>query len=328
MYCYEYTQYIFDQLTTDLNEYCIYINEKNTQLNNVIKIIDKKLENNIKDCLGDEYQLRKYGSRVTNTCLPWSDIDFVIVSPYNDDVHSTLFSLSNYLKENSKWNVKYIGETQVPIIKIKTTEEFHNLNLDISFEASSHHGQQCVEYINSKIKEFSPLIHLILALKTIFYNANINEPYKGGLSSYGIILLIIYFLQMKKNQGETISLDTIGKLFFELLLFYEEKKNINKPLFISNNYFLSPFAEITYTDSLTIVDPLDNYNNVAKNARDLNKILYTFHVAKESLFESCECGCHYQHDYSITENRCDHNLLNRIFNATKKVKDFNFNFNA
>ena len=135
-------------------------------------------------------------------------------------------------------------------------------------------------------------------------------------------------MQKKKSQGETISLDTIGKLFFELLLFYEEKKNINKPLFISNNYFLSPFAEITYTDSLAIVDPLDNYNNVAKNARDLNKILYTFHVAKESLFESCECGCHYQHEYSITENRCDHNLLNRIFNATKKVKDFNFNFNA
>ena len=324
----EYTQYIFEQLKIDLNEYYIYINEKNIQLNNVIVKIYKKLEDNIKDCLGDEYKLRIYGSRATNTCLPWSDIDFVIVSPYNDDIHSTLLSLSYNLKENSNWNVKYIGETQVPIIKIKTTEEFHNLALDISFEATSHHGQQCVEYIKTRIDEFSPLKQLIVALKTIFYNAHINEPYKGGLSSYGIILLIIYFLQKKKSQGETISLDTIGKLFFELLLFYEEKKNINKPLFISNNYFLSPFAEITYTDSLTIVDPLDNYNNVAKNARDLNKILYTFHVAKESLFESCECGCHYQHDYSITENRCDHNLLNRIFNATKKVKDFNFNFNA
>ena len=324
----EYTQYIFEQLKIDLNEYYKYINEKNIQLNNVIVKIYKKLEDNIKDCLGDEYKLRIYGSRATNTCLPWSDIDFVIVSPYNDDIHSTLLSLSYNLKENSNWNVKYIGETQVPIIKIKTTEEFHNLALDISFEATSHHGQQCVEYIKTRIDEFSPLKQLIVALKTIFYNAHINEPYKGGLSSYGIILLIIYFLQKKKSQGETISLDTIGKLFFELLLFYEEKKNINKPLFISNNYFLSPFAEITYTDSLTIVDPLDNYNNVAKNARDLNKILYTFHVAKESLFESCECGCHYQHEYSITENRCDHNLLNRIFNATKKVKDFNFNFNA
>ena len=316
---------IFTQLTKDLNDYHIYILQKNAQLFEIIKNIYMILAKNINNCLGENYQLKIYGSRATNMCLPWSDIDFVIEAPINYHFNDTLESFSYYLKQNINWKVTYIGGTQIPIIKIKTSEEFHNLTLDISMEIYSHHGQECVKYIQSKISEYTPLKPLTLALKTIFYNAHINEPYNGGLSSYGIILLIIYFLQKKRIEGkDEISLNNIGKLFFDLLNFYKDKKNINKPLFITNNYLFSPFAQIYSTNSLIIVDPLDSCNNVAKNARDLNKILYTFHIAVMALYDSCECGCHYQHESSIKELGCDHNLLNRIFNATKNLKDFSF----
>ena len=119
-------------------------------------------------------------------------------------------------------------------------------------------------------------------------------------------------------------MNNVGKLFFELLLFYENKKNINKTLIIEENVTFPPYMTMFNTNSLVIVDPLDSSNNVAKNARDLNKILYTFQVAVMALYDSCECGCHYQHESSIKELGCDHNLLNRIFNATKNLKDFSF----
>ena len=67
--------------------------------------------------------------------------------------------------------------------------------------------------------------------------------------------------------------------------------------------------------SFTIVDPLNPYNNVAKNVRQLNKIINTFETAFKSLSESCECGCHYQHSYCLLEEKSNHNLLNNIFNA-------------
>ena len=317
--------YIFTQLTIDLNDYHIYIHKQNEQLINVIQRIYIILANSIRNYLGENYQLKIYGSRATNMCLPWSDIDFVIEAPSNYYINNTLELFYHFLKQNSNWNITYIGGTQIPIIKIKTNEEFHNLALDISMEIYSHRGQQCVEYINRKIIEYSPLKPLTLALKTIFYNAHINEPYNGGLSSYGIILLIIYFLQKKRIEGkDEISLNNIGKLFFDLLNFYKDRKNINQPLFITNDYLFSPFAQIYNTNSLIIVDPLDSTNNVAKNARDLNKILYTFHIAVMALYDSCECGSHYQYESSIKELRCDHNILNRIFNATKNLKDFSF----
>ena len=316
--------YIFSQLRKDLNDYPIYIYHQNEKLNIVINKIYTILINCIRNCLGENCQLKIYGSRATKMCLPWSDIDFVIETPFNNSFYNELELFYNYLKQNINWSITYIGSAKMPIIKIKTNDEFHNLTLDISMEIYSHRGQQCVEYINKKIMEYSPLKPLTLALKTIFYNAHINEPYNGGLSSYGIILLIIYFLQKKRNEGKDVySMNNIGKLFFELLHFYKDRNNINQPLFITNNYLFSPFAQYS-TNSLVIVDPLDSTNNVAKNARDLNKILYTFQVAVIALYDSCECGCHYQHESSIKELGCDHNLLNRIFNATKNLKDFSF----
>ena len=120
-------------------------------------------------------------------------------------------------------------------------------------------------------------------------------------------------------------MNNVGKLFFELLLFYENKKNINKTLIIEENVTFPPYMTMFNTNSLVIVDPLDSSNNVAKNARDLNKILYTFQVAVSSIFDNCECGCHYQRESSLKEMVCSHNLLNKIFNATKNVEPFNFN---
>ena len=315
--------FICNQLTIDLMDYYIYIIEKNKLLSDSIKDIHDILEDSVKDCLGNGYEARIYGSRQTGTCLPWSDIDFVIVLiNEREEFYDPLNMLYQYLKRNAPFieTIKYIPNTKVPIIKIVTKKEYHKLGLDISMELSEHHGQQCISYISGKTKEYKPLVPLTLALKTIFYNAQIHNPYTGGLSSYGIILLIIYFLDIEKKKGKTISYNNIGTLFFELLLFYKDKEkfNVNRPIILTEKYnHLALLQMIQSEYSFIIVDPLNPYNNVAKNVRQLNKIINTFEIAVKSLFDGCECGCHYQHSYCLLEEKCNHNLLNNIFNAVK-----------
>ena len=282
------------------------------------------LGNIVKDCLGNIYKLNIYGSRSNGTSLPWSDIDFVIgLENPRYEVYKPLNLLNRlyqYLSKNNFFiqEIKFIPNTEVPIIKIKTKKEYHELGLDISMELSSHHGQQCVNYIIRKTLEYEPLIPLALALKTIFYKAKINNPYYGGLSSYGIILLILYFLEIERKKGKIISNDNIGSIFFELLSFYKDTKNynVNRPIILNEKFnYLALNNLIQNNYSFTIVDPLNPYNNVAKNVRQLNKIINTFETAFKSLSESCECGCHYQHSYCLLEEKCNHNLLNNIFNA-------------
>ena len=63
---------------------------------------------------------------------------------------------------------------------------------------------------------------LVLALKNILKQANLNDPYKGGISSYGLILMIVSFLQTQKRSGLDISVsqNNLGKLFFDCVNYY------------------------------------------------------------------------------------------------------------
>ena len=314
--------YIYTQLQRDLMDYMHYVHNRNEKLKNTISKIKQLLKESVQNCLGKNYEVKIYGSRETGLCLPWSDIDAVISFSENEYLQP-LNNLYLYLKNNYSFeDIKYIENTQIPLIKIATTNEFQKMSVDISLELPEHHGAECVCYIKEKINEYEVLSPLTFALKTIFQKAKINDPYTGGLSSYGIILLIIYFLKLKQKEGEDISLKNLGKLFCELLLFYGSKYNTNEPIDVNeNDKNLIKNMHITNSNNngLVIIDPLNVYNNVAKNMRQFINIRFALSIAIVCINESCECGCHYQYEgLCIKEEGCEHNLLNNIFNSIKR----------
>ena len=314
--------YIYNQLQRDLLDYMYYVQNKNSKLKNTILKIKQLLKESVLDCLGKNYEVKIYGSRETGLCLPWSDIDAVISFNENEYLQP-LNNLYLYLKNNFSFvDIKYIENTHIPLIKVMTSNEFQNMSLDISLELPEHHGAECVSYIKEKIKEYEVLSPLTFALKTIFQKAKINDPYTGGLSSYGIILLIIYFLKLKQKEGEDISLKNLGKLFYELLLFYGNKDNINEIIDVTEtdgNQIKNIHFTNCNNNGLVIIDPLNIYNNVAKNMRQIINIRFALSIAIVCINESCECGCHYQHEgLCIKEEGCEHNLLNNIFNSIKR----------
>ena len=316
---------IYSQLKTDLIDFMNYVHERNSKLEPVLQKINSIMEKSVQESLGKEYHLHMYGSRATKLCLPWSDIDYVISYTKNKylDPLRILYDYLYTIPERFFIDMKYISGASVPVLKIFTNSDYHKISLDISIENQEHHGEECVNYIKNKIKEFEVLTPITFALKTILQKAFLNDPYKGGLSSYGVILLIINFLNVQNKQGNDISLNNLGKLFYDILYYYGFEYDISNPIILEEK---TDFQKISFFHQLQLrksefilVDPLNISNNVAKNTRHYQYIKYAFQIGYISSMESCECGCHYQYDgINIKEEGCGHNLLERIFSDVKR----------
>ena len=86
--------------------------------------------------------------------------------------------------------------------------------------------------------KYESLKPLVLGLKNILKRGNLNDRYKGGISPYGLILMIVYYLQQQSNMGIDINLNenNLGKLFFEFLQFFSFEFDFNKSvIYIKNN---------------------------------------------------------------------------------------------
>ena len=197
-----------------------------------------------------DYEVKLYGSHATGLCLSWSDLDTVLVHKKGMSHHQTYSSClqSLYLKLLDKpWKktIKFIETAHIPLIKILAADKYNNMQIDISVQDGRHYGLKCVELVKKYIKEFEALEPLLYSLKNLLKNANLNDPYTGGLSSYGLILMLVSFLQNQTEHNKSISItkdSNVGRLFLEFCYYYgvvfdHSKYVINaEPINGSDNY--------------------------------------------------------------------------------------------
>ena len=168
-------------------------------------------------------------------------------------------------------------------------------------------------------------------LINILKQANLNDPYRGGISSYGIILMIVYFFQKQKSSGIDISPgennSNLGKLFFEFIQFYAIFFEPNKEIICLNNGINNKmfnefdFPNITHNLELIIIDPLNRFNNVAKSCQQFFNIKMSFIICLKTLLDDCECGCHYNQIGEKHDNlQVEHCFLKRIFNNIRRFE--------
>jgi non-canonical poly(A) RNA polymerase PAPD5/7 len=127
-----------------------------------------------------EYEVNIYGSHSTNLCLPWSDLDIVLVSKKGNVTNNFSSLQSLYINLYDKpWikSIKFIDGAIIPIIKLTVSDEFNSMQMDISLQDSKHFGMKCVELVRSFMNEYEALEPLIFALKNLLKNANLNDPY-------------------------------------------------------------------------------------------------------------------------------------------------------
>jgi len=328
--------YKIDCLSNDITDFEMYVKLRIEKEKDIYDSLIKNVQNSVDKSINN-YKVNLYGSHATNLCLPWSDLDVVLIKKqkiiengnnsfldYQYEDNSFLLSKLYENIKNEPWvkECKLISKASVPIIKLLAIEKFNNMSIDISIQDETHFGLKCVELVKSFIVEYKSLKPLVLTIKNILKRANLNDPYKKGISSYGIILMIVYFLQREYSLGKDISPGenncNLGKLFFDFLKFYAIQFESNKEKVKINGINDYDSQSIIPSD-LIIVDPLNPSNNVAKSCLQFYNIKMSFIICLMALEDDCECGCHYnQLGENNDNNQIEHCLLKRLFNSVKR----------
>ena len=122
-------------------------------------------------------------------------------------------------------------QSGVKFPKNKKYEGIYNqsFSIDITHMTDIHNGVKCVNLVKDYLVDCWFIEPLILVLKQMLKVNGLNDPYKGGLSSYGLLLMIVSFIQFRKlcnvrnphqiNLGNTLLdfLHYIGNLEFNSL---------------------------------------------------------------------------------------------------------------
>ena len=370
---------MFKILNKDLLDYQKYITEK---INKKIPLISNMI-NEIKatlNTLTQDYDIQVYGSYANNLCMPWSDLDLVLVNKnanlndnnyqdnnnnnennnenilleQNNDLQSDSASIANtdstretfnskmendyliqlYYKLKNKTWIKQLILTEnlsIKILRIIAKEAYSDMNIDISFDSEKHNGLKCVNLVKSYLKEYTVLKPITIALKAILQSANLHNPNKGGLSSYGLILMVVSYIQsQKENFGLKNEPDLIGKIFYGFLKHYGILFDFNKYLILTypineTNYANNDkesFLNINqFSQEFIILDPLNNKNNVANSSFQFMNLKMAFMIAFMVTKEDCDCGCHYgKAVYENSFNSTEHSYLKRMLNSVRRFQ--------
>ncbi|CAK5271035.1 unnamed protein product [Mycena citricolor] len=164
--------------------------------------VRKLLERLIRTIQPDS-RLLSFGSTANGFSLRNSDMDLCCLIDTDERLSASnlVTMLSELLERETKFHVKPLPHARIPIIKL-TLDPSPGLPLgiacDIGFE-----NRLALE--NTRLLMCYAMIDptrvrtLVLFLKVWSKRRKINSPYKGTLSSYGYVLLVLYFLIHVKN---------------------------------------------------------------------------------------------------------------------------------
>ncbi|CAL1698091.1 unnamed protein product [Somion occarium] len=150
-----------------------------------------------------ESRLLSFGSTANGFSLRNSDMDLccLIDSEERLSASDLVTMLGDLLERETKFHVKPLPHARIPIVKLSLEPSPglpYGIACDIGFE-----NRLALE--NTRLLMCYAMIDpprvrtMVLFLKVWCKRRKINSPYKGTLSSYGYVLLVIFFLVHVKN---------------------------------------------------------------------------------------------------------------------------------
>ncbi|GMF11569.1 unnamed protein product [Phytophthora lilii] len=208
--------------------------EKRPWIQKAIAMVTAEIELLWNHCV----QVEGYGSFATRLHGECSDVDLVVfgaTEEFNSTGQQCVTALADHLRELSAFiDVSAITRASIPLLKVvvlvtidneeKTkTDDSDNeggvelrIPFDITFDeprSIHHNGVASVTLVQGLASAFYGLRELTLVLKHFLVERGLNDPYVGGLSSYGLLLMVVYVLQ---EQGALISMVDGQKLAHDL----------------------------------------------------------------------------------------------------------------
>ncbi|CAI2360209.1 unnamed protein product [Moneuplotes crassus] len=179
-----------------------------------------------------DIKVRVFGSSCTNLyvnstvkryykLIP-SDIDIVVSGSIQlMDIHNALEACPERFGDCHPLKAK--------VSLIKGYDHHTNIDFDICINESD--GVKGSKLVNQFKKEFPELKYLAVILKILLSIHDLNKTFDGGISSFGLILLIVSYLQQHKNrkaQQEDASPTLLSEHLLNLLKLYGVDFNYKK----------------------------------------------------------------------------------------------------
>ncbi|CAI2366597.1 unnamed protein product [Moneuplotes crassus] len=272
-----------------------------------------------------------YGSVAAELALPESDMDLMITgvnSFGSTQAHaSNITEMHNAIKEYFDEEILIssvsILNTQVPIIKLKfNLEKYYEIHdakgdifvpfinfastdasgsslkelaVDISMSDSyegAHMGLKQNAFVKEKLEQYPVLRPVCLTLKKLLNVNGFNDPYTGGLGSYGLFIMLYAALCFENmNSDEMFQQESTykGRLFIYFFTMYSPGFDIEKKciFFFPDGMpiVVDKFGRGPHSNDklLCVYDPTNNKNNVTSKAFRIKEIQEWFQSIKEKM---------------------------------------------
>jgi DNA polymerase sigma len=158
-----------------------------------------------------------FGSFAVGLGVPGSDVDLVVCDVQELYQHQMQGASS---AEISRGHIKRIAthlgtqswikqakpvSAAIPIVKCNVSFSeagAGGIALDVSLDGPSHRGVATCALVRRMITNYDELVPLVRVLKQWLLGLGLNDPYTGGLSSWGLVLMVVSFLQQQRASAE------------------------------------------------------------------------------------------------------------------------------
>ena len=292
------------------------------------------------------YYIDLYGSQATDLSLEESDVDLLVSylseNECSEEIYDAVYL--NVVKSGLFKNVQAFPKATFPIIKLEyELQNKDTIKIDMSFQnlrsiqinpniMPTPPSIQIIQYIKQSIAYLPNLKPIILILKKVLKLYDLNNYYKGGLSSLSVVLLVLAFYKYKINKStnkKCINEGYLGCFFIQLLKFYSKFPMDFYGIDINRNmpYYTKPKDE--KLTSLVIHDPI-TYVNISAGTYCWEEIQSKFASISDKLLSYYKKNynkyCNYiSNYYNDVNDDYDIEYSTDIDNSYTKDEDFEIN---
>ncbi|KAF0701293.1 Aste57867_8222 [Aphanomyces stellatus] len=250
----------------------------------------------VKDCvsrLWPRADVNVFGSFATGLNCPKSDVDLLITGAPSSS-SSNMENLAALLR-HEPWvqAIHVIDKTAIPLLKVTTGaiptscgDAQGVIQLDITFDRPEHRGVETCVFVQRLAAVLPELTPLVLVLKQFLQHANLNDSYTGGLSSYGLTLLVASILHPLQFCGQRPNLGHLVLHFLQLFgCDFDPTTSFVRSTHGGPILDRGAAWPTTQNDVVVIEDPLRPEFNVAKTCFGFPRVQGAFRLARQRIEE-------------------------------------------
>ncbi|KAK8800014.1 hypothetical protein WA588_002833 [Blastocystis sp. NMH] len=256
-------------------------------------------------------QIELYGSSRTGLMIPSSDVDLVVVD--NTDLLERIAAVLQeipWIREvrHIKGSVQVVKAVIDPAVMANTTLvptlEPDLLVCDITQISTTHTGIITAVLIRNRLNRFWELTPLILFLKELLFEKQLNSAYEGGMNSVAAVIVVMAYhhqqmmherLREQMNTSYDSKALDLGELIVGFLYFMGFEFNyITTGASADWGFFnrelvtqVSPGSSFA-TDLVEVLDPVNTSNNLGKSCFNIYLIKRLFRQTYRQLMDNID----------------------------------------